>query len=98
MREQVLVGCSLVFVTFGLQIFLMPYHNSVANMLKVLVEMQLFLTFLISFILRVLPRVKEFEPIDDSIVYGDVLLGSIVAFFAIAFGFTLWQVRALNSL
>ena len=88
---QVLVGCTLVFATFGLQVWVMPYHNGVANVLKVLVEVQLFFTFLISFILRVLPRVKEYEPV-QSIFYGRLLLGTTIAFLTIATGLTIWQI------
>ena len=59
--EQVLVGCTLAFASFGLQQRVQPYCEPEANTLKALVDAQIFVTFLISFILRVLPRVASFE-------------------------------------
>ena len=53
-----LVGCCISFASFGVHVRLLPYRESEANVLKVCAEGVLFLTFLISFILRVLPRVE----------------------------------------
>eukprot|EP01047_Picozoa_sp_COSAG01_P022952 COSAG01_NODE_1381_length_10520_cov_2.661710_15_plen_254_part_00 len=70
---QVIVGCALAFGASGLHQRLQPYNRLEANTLKALVEAQIFLTFLISFILRVLPRIAAFEPLDAE-VYGWMLV------------------------
>jgi hypothetical protein len=70
---QVVVGCALAFGASGLHQRLQPYRRPEANTLKALVEAQIFLTFLISFILRVLPRVAVFEPLGAEF-YGWLLV------------------------
>ena len=52
---QVFFGCVISFASFGMQLWLRPYREPQANTLKMLVDSQIFLTFLLSFILRVLP-------------------------------------------
>ena len=61
-------------------------------MLKALVDTQLFLTFLMSFILRVLPHIDSSEPFDKE-VYGWVLLCSMVALLCCAVGLTVVQIH-----
>ena len=80
---QVLAGCTLTFAAFGLQQRLQPYRSNDANALKTLVEAQLFMTFLISFILRVLPHMASFESVDAT-VYALILVVSLVGVLAIA--------------
>eukprot|EP01046_Picozoa_sp_COSAG06_P114159 COSAG06_NODE_60940_length_269_cov_0.611765_2_plen_70_part_01 len=46
---QVLLGCCLAMTSFGFHIWVLPYQEPEANILKVAVEAVLFLTFLISF-------------------------------------------------
>jgi leucine-rich repeat protein SHOC2 len=85
---QVLVGCAIAFTSFGGQVWLCPYRNMEANVIKTLVDVQLFLTFLISFILRVLPRVREYEPLDEQF-YGQFLMVSFGSVLTVAVGLTL---------
>lgn len=51
---QVLCGTSLAVGSFGLQVWLAPYRQPEANVLKAAVDLQIFLTFLVSFMLRAL--------------------------------------------
>ena len=51
---QVLCGCCVAVSSLAMQLQLAPYREPEANLLKALVDGQIFLTFLISFILRVL--------------------------------------------
>ena len=51
---QVLCGTSLAVGSFGLQVWLAPYRQAEANVLKAAVDLQIFLTFLVSFVLRAL--------------------------------------------
>ena len=74
-----LVGCCISFASFGVHVRLLPYRESEANVLKVCAEAVLFLTFLISFILRVLPRVEMYEPVRAE-TYGYLLLSSYGVF------------------
>jgi hypothetical protein len=82
---QVLVGCCISFASFGVHVRLLPYREAEANVLKVCAEAVLFLTFLISFILRVLPRVEAYEPVGAE-AYGYVLLSTFGVFAALFFG------------
>jgi hypothetical protein len=88
---QVLLGCLLAFASFGLQVRLLPYREPEANLLKCCTESVLFMTFLISFILRVLPRVEMYEPFqsDD---YGWLLVGTFLAVALLAVGLAVRQV------
>ena len=82
---QVLVGCVLAFGAFGVHVRLLPYRDAEANLLKACAEMLIFLVFLVSFILRVLPRIEIYEPIGFR-GYGYVLLCSVGAFMAVLIG------------
>jgi hypothetical protein len=79
---QVLVGCCISFASFGMHVWVLPYRETDANALKLFAEVVLFLTFLISFILRVLPRVEMYEPAGPE-AYGYVLVGAFGAFAAL---------------
>ena len=76
---QVFFGCCISFVSFGVQLRFRPFREPEANALKALVDAQIFLTFLISFILRVLldATISSAEPLQAD-VYGWLLLGSMV--------------------
>ena len=82
---QVLVGCCISFASFGVHVRLLPYREAEANVLKVCAEAVLFLTFLISFILRVLPRVEMYEPVGAE-AYGYLLVSAFGAFVTLFFG------------
>jgi hypothetical protein len=82
---QVLVGCCISFTSFGVHVRLLPYRAAEANVLKVCAEAVLFLTFLISFILRVLPRVEMYEPVGAE-AYGYLLVGAFGVFAALFLG------------
>ena len=71
------MGCTLAFLSFGLQQRVQPYRDMEANVCKACVDAQIFLTFLLSFILRVLPRLDSVE-VGDAALYGYVLLTSLV--------------------
>ena len=70
-----------------------------ANILKTLVDVQLFLTFLLSFLLRVLPRLElqEYEPLGDEF-YGWVLLISVIGLLVAAMALTVRRVRRGDGL
>ena len=89
---QCFCGSAIAFTSFGLQQWLRPYRDLESNVLKALVDTQLFLTFLISFILRVLPDINSSEPFGKE-VYGWVLLFSMVAVMCFAVGLTIAQIR-----
>ncbi len=78
----------------GLQLRLQPYSEVEANILKTLVDAQLFLTFLLSFLLRVLPRLELqwYEPLSAE-VYGGVLLLSVIGLLAAAVVLTARRIR-----
>ena len=78
----------------GLQLRLQPYSEIEANILKTLVDAQLFLTFLLSFLLRVLPRLElqEYEPLSAEF-YGWVLLLSVIGLLAAAVVLTARRIR-----
>jgi hypothetical protein len=89
---QCCFGCGIAFASFGLQQWLRPYRDFEGNVLKALVDTQLFLTFLISFILRVLPHIDSSEPFDKE-VYGWVLLCSMGTLLCCAIGLTVMQIH-----
>lgn len=93
---QVLLGCCLAVTSFGFHIWLLPYQEPQANVLKVAAEAVLFLTFLISFVLRVLPRINSYEPLQSE-HYGWVLVAVYVAFVALAVGVTFRQVQRRHA-
>jgi hypothetical protein len=90
--EQVLVGCTLAFVAFGLTMKLQPYREPEANVLKALVDFQIFLSFLCSFILRVLAAVSTFESLGKAF-YGDVLVSSFIVVLVAAGALIAYQVH-----
>lgn len=90
--EQVFCGCGLAFISFGGQLALRPYKQPQANFLKALVDAQIFLTFLISFILRVMPHIDSTEPTDDEF-YAGLLIASMLLLCMVAVVLTLYQVR-----
>ena len=96
---QVFCGCGLAFVMSGLQLRLQPYSEIEANILKTLVDAQLFLTFLLSFLLRVLPRLElqEYEPLSAEF-YGWVLLLSVIGLLAAAMALTVRRIRRGDGL
>jgi hypothetical protein len=96
---QVVVGCALAFAASGLHQRLQPYSRPEANALKALVEAQIFLTFLVSFILRVLPRVAVFEPLGAE-AYGWLLVGGLGCVLVAAAWLTtgqLWRARVWHA-
>ena len=93
---QCFCGSALAFASFGLQQYLRPYREHESNVLKALVDTQLFLTFLISFILRVLPKIDTAEPLDKD-AYGWMLVGSAVFLFVAFVGLTAAQVRRMKT-
>jgi hypothetical protein len=88
---QVLVGCGLSVGSISLQLVVLPYRDVESNILKALVDVQLFLTFLISFILRVLPSVHS-ESVGAA-TYGWVLVVSLGLVLGMAVGLTIHLVR-----
>ena len=89
---QCFCGSAIAFASFGVQQWLRPYREHESNVLKALVDTQLFLTFLISFILRVLPKINSDEPV-GALFYGWLLLCSMGLLAAAAIGLTVMQVR-----
>jgi len=88
---QCFCGSAIAFVSFGTQQWLRPYQQPGSNVLKALVDTQLFLTFLISFILRVLPQITSSEPFGAE-VYGWLLLSSMMLLVTSAVVITLAQI------
>eukprot|EP01050_Picozoa_sp_SAG11_P005156 SAG11_NODE_353_length_10348_cov_6.938335_8_plen_235_part_00 len=71
------LGCWLAFGAFGLQIQLAPYRQPESNVLKSLVDAQIFLTFLIAFVLRALPWLPHGQEPESETFYSLVLIGSL---------------------
>lgn len=90
--EQVLVGCILSFIAFGVTMKLQPYREPEANVLKALVDFQIFISFLCAFILRVLAAVPTFESLGAHF-YGDLLVVSFVLVLIAAVTLLAHQVR-----
>ena len=88
---QVFCGCAMSFCSCILQVHIQPYEQPEANLLKALVEVQIFEAFLVSFILRVLPRLGSAEPLAAE-SYGWVLVCSLGALFLVAIGLTARQI------
>jgi hypothetical protein len=89
---QCFCGSAIAFASFGVQQWLRPYREHESNVLKALVDTQLFVTFLISFILRVLPEINSAEPFGAAF-YGWLLLCSMIALAIVAIGLTLAQMQ-----
>ena len=79
--QQIIVGCGFSFAACALQLHACPYREPEATALKTLVDAQIFVVFLISFMLRVLPfvQVDSREP-GTAVGYGHVLLASLALF------------------
>lgn len=88
---QVLCGCALSICCLILQVHVKPYREPEANFLKALVEAQIALTFLISFILRVLPQIQAAEPLTAE-TYGWVLVVSLSLLLVASVGLTAAQI------
>jgi len=88
---QVFCGCVLAFGSCAAQIKVAPYAEPASNLLKCLVEAQIFITFLISFILRVLSTIRAAEPWTD-MDYGWVLVISLSSLLATSVGLTAHQI------
>jgi hypothetical protein len=106
---QTLCGCCLAAGSLVLQVQLAPYHSWRSNLLKALVDGQIFLTFLVSFILRLLSEGAEadirqnfymYEPFSGPTAavqaYGWLLIGSMVAVAAVGIGLIAHQVLDQN--
>jgi hypothetical protein len=89
---QCFCGSTIAFASFGVQQWLRPYREYESNILKALVDTQLFLTFLISFILRVLPEIHSAEPFHATF-YGWLLLSTMGVLLALSISLTIVQVR-----
>jgi hypothetical protein len=91
---QVLCGCSVAVASLAMQLTLLPYREPEANVLKAMVDAQIFVTFLISFILRVLNsddgEFDLYEPVGAPF-YGWLLLGSMGLVVATGIGLTARQ-------
>eukprot|EP01052_Picozoa_sp_SAG31_P008416 SAG31_NODE_425_length_15822_cov_10.580758_1_plen_502_part_00 len=83
---QAFCGCSVAVCMLLLQERLSPYKESKSNLLKTMVEIQIFFFFLMLFILRVLANDNDefdyFEPITRE-KYGDILVGSMLCLVAV---------------
>ena len=88
---QVFCGCVLSFGSCAAQIKVAPYSEPSSNLLKALVEAQIFVTFLISFILRVLPKIASSEPVEAD-AYGWVLVWTLSGLLVTAVGLTGHQI------
>ena len=84
-------GCCLAFVSLALQMHVCPYFEPESNLLKACAEGVLFLTFLISFILRVMPGIETYEPWGHE-AYGWVLVGAFSLYLITAVSLTAKQI------
>jgi hypothetical protein len=96
---QVFVGTCISFSFFGLHARAWPYRKTQTNWLKCCVELQVFLTLLISLVLRMAGKLDASNTLDAELVntadYGHVLAASFVILVPGAFAFcTLSTVRA----
>jgi hypothetical protein len=89
---QVLVGCGIAFCSFGMQMLLLPYREPEANVIKAVVDCQIFLTFLVSFVIRVYPAIESYDQFSVEF-YGDLLIGTIAIAIVCSIGLTVAMVR-----
>ena len=91
---QIFFGCVTASVAIGMQLYLCPYREAEANNLKAVVDGHILLTFLVSFMLRVLhdDTIQSFEPLGADF-YGWVLVTSLVALISAGIGLTTSQVH-----
>ena len=75
---QIFFGCLVSSMAIGVQLYLKPYRDPEANMLKTVVDAHILLTFLTSFMLRVLndDTIQSFEPLQAEF-YGWILVLSM---------------------
>ena len=90
---QCFCGSAIAFASFGVQQRLQPYREPESNILKALVDAQLFLAFLVSFILRMLdaPDFAALEPFDKE-TYGLLLVCSMALLVCAALALTAMQI------
>jgi hypothetical protein len=90
---QCFCGSAIAFASFGVQQRLQPYREPESNILKALVDAQLFLAFLVSFILRVLdmPGFLALEPFGED-AYGMLLVCSMALLVCAALALTAMQI------
>ena len=90
---QCFCGSAIAFASFGVQQRLQPYREPESNILKALVDAQLFLAFLVSFILRVLdvPGFLALEPFGEE-TYGLLLVCSMAMLVCAALALTAMQI------
>lgn len=93
--EQVLTGCCLAFTSFGMQLLLKPYREPEANVLKAIIDVQIFLVFLISFVLRVAPDIRIEDQSRQN--FASLLVGSIVVMLISATILTIRLVRRRHN-
>ena len=95
---QVFCGTCVAFVSFGCQMSLQPYRNMESNLLKAAVDAQLFLAFLLSFILRVLltGQSNNYEPLNRE-QFGRIFIGSMCCLLLAFVGLTGAQVFRQKS-
>jgi hypothetical protein len=76
---QIFFGCLAASVAVGMQLYLKPYREPAANMLKTVVDAHILLTFLVSFMLRVLSddTIRSFEPLQADF-YGWIIVLSMI--------------------
>eukprot|EP01052_Picozoa_sp_SAG31_P000188 SAG31_NODE_6_length_43291_cov_191.503496_2_plen_1028_part_00 len=96
---QTLCGCGIAVGSLVMQVYLNPYRNRGANLLKALVDAQILFTFLISFVLRVLSAnevryMYDFYapfamPTAAVEVYGWLLVGSMIVVVSVGVGLTI---------
>ena len=75
---QIFFGCVVASAAIGVQLYLKPYREPEANMLKTVVDAHILLTFLVSFMLRVLndDTIRSFEPLHAEF-YGWIIVLSM---------------------
>lgn len=95
---QVFCGTCVAFVSFGCQMSLQPYRHIESNLLKAAVDAQLFLAFLLSFILRVLltGQSNNYEPLNRD-QFGRIFIGSMCCLLLAFCGLTCAQVFRQKS-
>ena len=78
----------------GVQLYLRPYREAEANTLKAVVDGHILLTFLVSFMLRVLSddTIRSFEPLQANF-YGWIIVFSMMFVGVAGVGLTTSQIR-----
>jgi hypothetical protein len=87
------MGCCVAVVSLALQTHLRPYHQPNANLLKSLVDMQIFFTFLTSFIIRALDGTSAHEPLQKE-TYSWMLVSFVAAVLLTTVVLTVAQIAA----